>query len=138
MHGKENPGIYYNYELERKIKMEAPDYCSSSGRDFDCVVCRKGGERKADARKEVLKEYAKKENEWASAGVKFQPPRFENAEEKMDQTDITDKKNEEEPKKVRFLQQKLWKQYQKRKQIRTRNPTDQVSCDSGVAYDRRI
>ena len=59
----------------------------------------KAGERKADARKEVLKEYAKKENEWASAGVKFQPPRFENAEEKMDQTDITDKKNEEEPKK---------------------------------------
>ena len=53
----------------------------------------KAGERKADARKEVLKEYAKKENEWARAGVKFQPPRFENAEEKMDQTDITDKKN---------------------------------------------
>ena len=37
------------------------------------VVCRKGGEKQANAGKEILKEYALRENEWASAGIKFQP-----------------------------------------------------------------
>ena len=33
----------------------------------------KAGEKQANAGKEILKEYALRENEWASAGTKFQP-----------------------------------------------------------------
>lgn len=45
----------------------------------------KAGEKQANAGKEILKEYALRENEWASAGTKFQPEE-ESAQKQQEQT----------------------------------------------------
>lgn len=49
----------------------------------------KAGEKQANAGKEILKEYALRENEWASAGTKFQPEQQaeeEHAQKQQEQT----------------------------------------------------
>ena len=54
--------------MERKVKVETPDYSHCSYRNFDCMVCRKSRRKESGHRKgKFLREYAQKENEWASA-----------------------------------------------------------------------